>query len=172
MPSCYPRSKPTDSGRVVLTRCSERTPTTRQHFVEYHGAASAAAIAAPKSPPPGMRCPYNVVPPCPEYVATIYNARYPPLYYSIVGLPSLLADSNWAVYLMRLFSAALSSLFIALAVTSAYVWSKNRLLIAGIVIAATPMVMYLAGIINPKWAGRCFGTSPCSHRDDSCARAP
>jgi len=79
----------------------------------------------------------------------VYNARYPPLYYAIVGLPSLLGTANVDLYLMRLVSAALSAICIALAITSAVVWSRSRLVIAGIVVASTPMVLFLGGVVNP-----------------------
>lgn len=80
----------------------------------------------------------------------IYNARYPPLYYAIVGLPSLLGVGSWAVYLMRLTSALLASLFLALAVTAARLWSRSRLVLVGVLVAATPMVLFLGGIVNPS----------------------
>jgi len=79
----------------------------------------------------------------------IYTARYPPLYYSIVGLPSLLGSGDAEVYLMRLVSAALSAFFVALAVTTAVRWSRSRIIVAGIAVATTPMVLFLGGVVNP-----------------------
>jgi len=81
---------------------------------------------------------------------TIYNARYQPLYYAIVGLPSLLTDSATGIYLMRLVSAALSALFLALAVMAAVTWSRSRLLLAGVIVASTPSVLFFAGVVNPN----------------------
>jgi hypothetical protein len=80
---------------------------------------------------------------------TIYNARYQPLYYAIVGLPSLFTRSGLGIYLMRLVSAALNALFLALAVMAAVRWSRSRLLLAGVMIAATPSVLFFAGVVNP-----------------------
>jgi hypothetical protein len=80
----------------------------------------------------------------------IYDARYPPLYYLIVGLPSLLTDSAVGIYLMRLLSGALSALFLALAVMAAVTWSRSRLLLAGVIVAATPSVLFFAGVVNPS----------------------
>lgn len=80
----------------------------------------------------------------------IYNARYPPLYYAIVGLPSLLGVGSWALYLMRLTSALLASLLVALAVTAARLWSRSRLVLVGVLVAATPMVLFLGGVVNPS----------------------
>ncbi|HUY30068.1 MAG TPA: DUF2142 domain-containing protein [Acidimicrobiales bacterium] len=79
----------------------------------------------------------------------IYNARYPPLYYAIVGLPSLLGTSDAELYLMRLVSALLSSLFVAAAVATAVAWSRSRLVVAGVVVATTPMVLFTGAVVNP-----------------------
>jgi hypothetical protein len=80
--------------------------------------------------------------------ASTYQARYPPLYFAIVGLPSLFSGSTIDVYLMRLVSALLSAIFLAIALTAAVVYSRNRALVGGIVVAATPMVFFLAGVVN------------------------
>ena len=80
----------------------------------------------------------------------IYDGRYPPLYYAIVGLPSLLGEGNWALYLMRLAGALACAFFVALAAASVWVWSRRRLVLVGIVLGATPMVLYLGGVVNPS----------------------
>ncbi len=80
----------------------------------------------------------------------IYDARYQPLYYAIVGIPSLFTDSALGIYLMRLVSAALSAVFLALAVMAVVTWSRSRLLLAGIAVAATPSVLFFAGVVNPS----------------------
>ncbi len=80
---------------------------------------------------------------------TIYTARYPPLYYALVGLPSLLGTGDAEVYLMRLVSAALSAFFVAVAVTVAVTWSSRRIVVGGILVAATPMVLFLGSVVNP-----------------------
>lgn len=80
--------------------------------------------------------------------ASTYQARYPPLYYEIVGLPTHFSGSTVDVYLMRLVSALLSALFLALALTAIVIYSANRLLIGGLVIATTPMVLFLAAVVN------------------------
>ncbi|MDA8290854.1 MAG: DUF2142 domain-containing protein [Actinomycetota bacterium] len=79
----------------------------------------------------------------------IYNARYPPLYYAIVGLPSLLGTGDTELYLMRLLSALLSSLFVATAFATAVAWSRSRLVVAGVVVATTPMVLFTGAVVNP-----------------------
>jgi hypothetical protein len=80
--------------------------------------------------------------------AWIYDGRYPPMYYVIVGIPSLFGQGLWVVYLMRLFSAAASALLLAAAIFAVLRYTKNRLYLLGIVIAATPMVVYLSSVVN------------------------
>jgi hypothetical protein len=82
--------------------------------------------------------------------ASTYQARYPPLYFAIVGLPTYLRGSSVDIYLMRLLSALLSAIFLALALTAAVVYSRNRAIVIGLVVAATPMVFFLGGVVNPS----------------------
>jgi hypothetical protein len=81
---------------------------------------------------------------------TTYVGRYPPLYYAIVGLPSLLTASPSGVYLMRLMSALLNATFLALAVFAVVKWSSSRLLLIGLILAITPMTFFLGGVVNPS----------------------
>ena len=76
--------------------------------------------------------------------------RYPPLYYAIVGLPSLLTVSTTGVYLMRIVSALISALFVALAVVSVTTWSRRSFLLVGVLLALTPMTLFLGGVVNPN----------------------
>lgn len=80
----------------------------------------------------------------------IYTGRYPPLYYAVVGLPSLAMSSAGGVYAMRLVSAALSAFFLALAVTVVVTWSRSRLLLLGLAVAVTPSALFFGGVINPS----------------------
>lgn len=81
--------------------------------------------------------------------------RYPPLYYAIVGIPSLVSDSTTGIYLMRLFSAALAALFVALAFMSICVWSKRTFMLVGVLLALTPMTLFLGGVVNPNGTEIC-----------------
>jgi Predicted membrane protein (DUF2142) len=83
-------------------------------------------------------------------LTTTYVGHYPPLYYVIVGIPSLLTVSPTGIYLMRLVSAALCALFVALALMSVIAWSRRPLLLVGVLLAATPMTLFLAGMVNPN----------------------
>ena len=81
-------------------------------------------------------------------LVTDYVGRYPPLYYGIVGLPSLVLENDAAVYAMRLVSGALSAALLALALAVAAVWSRNRLLVVAVATAATPMVFVFGSVVN------------------------
>lgn len=81
---------------------------------------------------------------------TTYAGRYPPLYYLIVGLPSLLVKSVPGLYLMRLMSALVNALFVSLALVTVALWSRRRLLFVAVMAAATPMVWFLGGVVNPS----------------------
>ncbi len=80
----------------------------------------------------------------------IYVGRYPPLYYLIVGIPSLLIDTPGVVYWMRLFSLAAGATFLSLALASAWRWSSSRLLVPAVAVAITPMTIYMASSVNPN----------------------
>ncbi len=82
--------------------------------------------------------------------AQTYVGRYPPLYYLIVGSPSLFAVSKLGIYLMRLASALLNAVLLSLALLSVAVWSRSRLLLVGVMAAATPTVWFLGSVVNPS----------------------
>ncbi len=79
-----------------------------------------------------------------------YVGRYPPLYYSIVGLPSLAVLSAAGIYFMRLAAALLDAVFVALALFTVWRWSRNRLLLVAVMAAATPQAWFLGGMVNPS----------------------
>jgi hypothetical protein len=85
-----------------------------------------------------------------EVKATTYVGRYPPLYYAIVGLPSLASSTDTGVYLMRLMSGLVSSLFLGLALALAAFWSRSRLLVAAVAVAASAMVLLFSSVVNPS----------------------
>lgn len=81
---------------------------------------------------------------------SIYTGRYPPLYYFLVGLPSLFTTSTAGVYEMRFVSSLLNAIFLALAVMSILTWSRSRMLLIGLAVAVTPAVLFFGGVINPS----------------------
>ncbi len=82
--------------------------------------------------------------------ATTYVGRYPPLYYLLVGWPSLAWHTNIAVYLMRLTSALMSSLLLGMALALAAIWSRRRTLVLAVIVIATPMVFIFGSFVNPS----------------------
>jgi Predicted membrane protein (DUF2142) len=82
--------------------------------------------------------------------STSYVGRYPPLYYAIVGLPTLVMHSENVVYFMSILSALVSALLLSLALTIAALWCRATMLFEAIALAVTPLVIFLAGVVNPS----------------------
>lgn len=78
-----------------------------------------------------------------------YVARYNPVYYLAVGLPLKVSPDLTGIVLSRLLSAALCALMLAASVWIALRAGK-RLVVAGVALVATPMVVNLAGSLNPN----------------------
>ncbi|MDP8932309.1 MAG: DUF2142 domain-containing protein, partial [Actinomycetota bacterium] len=77
--------------------------------------------------------------------------RYPPVYYALVGWPTLLPiEAVTAIYAMRVVNALLSAALLAVGVLGAYLLGPSAWLAAGVALATTPMVMFLAGSVNPN----------------------
>jgi hypothetical protein len=96
---------------------------------------------------------------CQTYYATTTSrirvathvGSYPPLYYVIVGLPSVIVPtSGHQLYYMRLVSAALSALFFAAAIVSASQVRGRRWTVIGVAAAVTPSGIFLGSVINPS----------------------
>ncbi|MFI1281648.1 DUF2142 domain-containing protein [Streptomyces sp. NPDC020858] len=82
--------------------------------------------------------------------ATTAAGRYHPAYYLATGWPSLLADGPKGLYLMRFMSALLCSALLASAVVTAAEWRRRSLAVLGVLAAATPMTLYMSGMVNPS----------------------
>ncbi|MCU1422409.1 MAG: hypothetical protein JWN36_2060 [Microbacteriaceae bacterium] len=105
----------------------------------FHPTVTAACGAAPISGDPD------------RIVTTATTAGlYNPIYYALVGWPTLLAHDETGVYLMRIVSGILSSLFLAAAVAMIATWRRRMIPLLGIAIASTPMVFFLNASINPN----------------------
>lgn len=78
--------------------------------------------------------------------------HYNPIYYALVGWPSLPFPGLAGMYLMRLVSALLCSLFLASAVYLAAQWRRPAFALLGVCTAATPMALYINGVVNPNAA--------------------
>jgi hypothetical protein len=84
-----------------------------------------------------------------EKIATSAG-RHPPWYYAVIGLPSLVFVSGIGVRLMRLLNVALTALLLASALVTLLRFRHFRLLTVGFAAAVTPMVLFLAGVVNPS----------------------
>jgi len=76
--------------------------------------------------------------------------RYQPLYYLVVGLPTLVSHSPTTVLAMRLLSALICALFLGLTFAAASRWARSRLLVASIAVALTPATAIWFGLVNPS----------------------
>ncbi|WP_030291405.1 DUF2142 domain-containing protein [Streptomyces katrae] len=82
---------------------------------------------------------------------TTAAGRYHPAYYLATGWPSLLVKGPHGLYLMRLMSALVCSALLASAVVTAAEWRRRRsVALLGVLTAATPMTLYMAGMVNPS----------------------
>lgn len=77
---------------------------------------------------------------------------YNPIYYYLVGWPSLFFDGNAGIYAMRIASALLGSALLAWAFQVAVLGPRARWMPLGIAFAAAPMNVYLVGAVNPNGA--------------------
>ncbi|WP_345763832.1 DUF2142 domain-containing protein [Diaminobutyricibacter sp. McL0608] len=76
---------------------------------------------------------------------------YNPIYYYLVGWPSLLTDNgSVGVYAMRIASALLGALLLAWAFQAALSSIRARWLPFGLLLVTGPMVLYLLGSVNPN----------------------
>lgn len=93
---------------------------------------------------------------CPEMGGGRSNVEAPttqhrgqPVYYFLLGLPSLLFSGSAGPYTMRLIGAVICSALIASAFLSALQLRAGRLAALATWVSVTPVVLYLAGVINP-----------------------
>lgn len=79
-------------------------------------------------------------------------STYNPLYYYLVGWPSLLFGGPAGIYAMRLASALLGALLFAWGVQAGMASLRSRFVPLALAFAALPMVVYLTGAVNPNGA--------------------
>ncbi len=77
-------------------------------------------------------------------------ATYNPVYYVIVGWPTLLLEPRAALYAMRGVSAVLFSGLVAAAIAIAATAFRRRWVVGGVLLALPPMVLFLGGVLNPN----------------------
>lgn len=75
--------------------------------------------------------------------------KYNPLYYAVVGLPTLLPPGDGVLYLMRIVSAGLSAFLLALGLRALAQTPAPGWAVLGVAGAVTPMVVFLSSTVNP-----------------------
>jgi hypothetical protein len=79
------------------------------------------------------------------------SARHPPAYYAVVGAVSWLhRPGSGTVYLMRFVGALIMGAFVATAITALRRSAAPALVAAGLLLAITPMVLFVSGVVNPS----------------------
>jgi Predicted membrane protein (DUF2142) len=77
-------------------------------------------------------------------------ARYNPVYYLVTSWPLGLWPDWRGILLSRLLTGAAVAALLACALVAAARWTRHRAMVAGVVVAVTPMVAHLGGSINPS----------------------
>ncbi len=75
--------------------------------------------------------------------------KYNPLYYAVVGLPTLLPPGDGVLYLMRIVSAGLCAFLVALGLRAVAQTPAPGWAVLGVAGAVTPMVVFLSSTVNP-----------------------
>ncbi len=78
-----------------------------------------------------------------------FAGQYPPLYYALVGWPSVVLEGEAGLYAMRIVSALVSAVMLGWGAYRLGTASANRFGTWGTVVALTPMTFFLAGTVNP-----------------------
>ena len=73
-----------------------------------------------------------------------------PVYYAVVGLPTLFMTGEAALYGMRILSGIVFSLLLTVMLVALYAQSKTIWPVLGGVVAATPGLLFLGSAINPN----------------------
>lgn len=81
-------------------------------------------------------------------VAPTEFSNYPPLYYVVVGLPSLFLSGSAAISSMRALGDVLDSVMVALGIWLLLRYYPRRTLLIGVLMALSPMVLFLMAVLN------------------------
>ncbi|GAA3802196.1 DUF2142 domain-containing protein [Cellulomonas soli] len=85
-----------------------------------------------------------------EVESTTWMVRNNPVYYAVVGLPTLLPPGESVLYLMRLVSAGMCAAVLAWGFREVAGLARRSWLLLGVTAALTPMVVYLTSTVNPS----------------------
>jgi hypothetical protein len=80
-----------------------------------------------------------------------YAAEQPPAYHAVVGIASWVRGPGaGTVYVMRFLTALMTGAFLATAITALRRATAPLLLAAGLLLAVTPMVLFMSSAVNPN----------------------
>ncbi len=79
-----------------------------------------------------------------------YVARYPPVYYLLVGTPTLVFGSRVGSYAVRFLNSIICDLLLAFAFAIALAFFRSRWMAVGLIVAMSPTVIYLSAVVNPS----------------------
>ncbi len=82
--------------------------------------------------------------------STTTAGRYNPVYYALVGWPSLIFGDSTGTFAMRIVSGVLVSAFLGLATMMIAGWRRRTMPLLALAAAVTPMVLFLNGSVNPN----------------------
>lgn len=82
--------------------------------------------------------------------STTTAGRYNPVYYMLVGWPSLIFTDSSGTFAMRIVSGVLVSAFLALSTMMIAGWKRRAIPLVALGAAVTPMVLFLNGSVNPN----------------------
>jgi len=99
-------------------------------------------------------------------------SNYPPLYYLLVGVPSLFLSGTPAVYAMRVTGDLLNAGLVALGISLLLRYYPRRTPLVGVLLALSPMTLFLMAVVNSSgleiasgFAAWCGGLCVVEHRD-------
>jgi hypothetical protein len=121
-----------------------RVPGVLSHASDY-GVCLAFRLNEPASV-----CPSKLTGPARLVDITTYVGAYPPLYYLLVGTPTLAWPGEVGILLMRLLGDAFCAAFFASALLSALGATRGRTAVLGVLAAITPAAMYVSSGVNPS----------------------
>jgi hypothetical protein len=77
-------------------------------------------------------------------------ATYNPVYYALVGIPTVIDPHRNTVYAMRMLTAAMVAALLTLAFVAVLDLGAPGWALVGLGVATTPMTLFLAGSVNPS----------------------
>lgn len=109
-------------------------------------ASCVRGFTAPPRPPGGDASP--AARPGATAATTTQFGNYPPLYYAVVGLPTLVLHGTAALWSARLFALLCSAALLGLAGCLLRRYHPRPALLLGLAVALTPEVLFFGGVVS------------------------